>query len=449
MSKTATIPYSRFSAKHKRYINNALRNKMNVAEGAIRSGKTIDHCIIAAMYLEKCRDKIHLASGSTIGNAKLNIGVCNGFGLENLFRGRCKWGKYRDNEALFIRTRTGEKIVVFAGGGKADSYKRILGNSYGLWIATEINEHYDSEDSRTSFIKVAFGRQAAALDPLVLWDLNPCNPHHAIYEQYIDAYKTGYVGGYQYQHFTIDDNLSISEQRKAEIKSQYDTSSVWYRRDILGQRCVAEGLIYQDFADHREEYVIADAAVWLKENDKRFSIISYGVDFGGTGSATKFQCTGITPDGFVVALDEYKIDHKKQSVDPAELNRLFAVFIRKCSAVWGYGQTRADSAEQILIRGLVNTAKAEKLQTTVLNAKKEPINDRIKLVLLLMTQGRFYVTEQCTHLIEALSEAVYDSSKLGDERLDDGSTDIDSLDAFEYSIEPWAKALEAAGHIGG
>ena len=102
---------------------------MNVAEGAIRSGKTIDHCIIAAMYLEECPDKTHLASGSTIGNAKLNIGACNGFGLENLFRGRCKWGKYKDNEALYLYTQTGEKIVIFAGGAKADSYKRILGKT--------------------------------------------------------------------------------------------------------------------------------------------------------------------------------------------------------------------------------------------------------------------------------------------------------------------------------
>lgn len=449
MSKTATIPYAAFSEKHKAYIRNALSNKMNVAEGAIRSGKTIDHCIIAAMYLEKCRDRIHLASGSTIGNAKLNIGVCNGFGLENLFRGRCKWGKYRDNEALFIRTQTGEKVVVFAGGGKADSYKRILGNSYGLWIATEINEHYDSDDSRTSFIKVAFGRQAAALDPLVLWDLNPCNPHHPIYEDYIDAYKDGYVGGYQYQHFTIDDNLSISEQRKEEIKSQYDQTSVWYRRDILGQRCIAEGLIYQDFADHQEKYVIADADTWLQERRNRLSIISFGVDFGGTGSATKFQCTGITPDGCVVALDEEYIDHRKESVDPDALNKRYAAFIRKCTGKWGFGQTRADSAEQILIRGLWNTAKAEGLKTNVKNALKMPINDRIKLTLLLMAQGRFFVTKQCPHLIDALSTAVYDSSKMDDERLDDGTSDIDSLDAMEYSLEPWYKQLEAAGHIGG
>ena len=257
MPKTQTIPWKPFSKKHSDYIKNALHNKMNVAEGAIRSGKTIDHCIIAAMYLEECPDKIHLASGSTIGNAKLNIGACNGFGLENLFRGRCKWGKYKDNEALYLYTQTGEKIVIFAGGAKADSYKRILGNSYGLWIATEINEHYDCDDSRSSFIKVAFGRQVAAERPLILWDLNPCNPGHSIYANYIDNYLNNYVGGYQYQHFTIADNLSISEQRKAEIESQYVKGSIWYRRDILGERCIAEGLVYSMYEQVFEEPPLA------------------------------------------------------------------------------------------------------------------------------------------------------------------------------------------------
>lgn len=244
MQRTNTISWQAFSQKHKQYIKRALHNRMNVAEGAIRSGKTIDNCIIAAMFLEQCPDKIHLATGSTQANAKLNIGVCNGFGLEHLFRGRCKWGKFRDNEALFVQTQTGEKIIVFAGGAKADSYKRILGNSYGLWIATEINEHYDCDDSRSSFIKVAFGRQAAAQKQMILWDLNPCNPAHRIYKDYIDKYQQGFIGGYQYQHFTIADNRSITPQRFEEIKSQYTEGSIWYRRDILGERCIAEGLIY-------------------------------------------------------------------------------------------------------------------------------------------------------------------------------------------------------------
>ena len=275
MSKTQTIPWKPFSKKHSDYIKNALHNKMNVAEGAIRSGKTIDHCIIAAMYLEECPDKIHLASGSTIGNAKLNIGACNGFGLENLFRGRCKWGKYKDNEALYLYTQTGEKVVIFAGGAKADSYKRILGNSYGLWIATEINEHYDCDDSRSSFIKVAFGRQVAAQKPLVLWDLNPCNPGHSIYTNYIDNYLSNYVGGYQYQHFTIADNLSISEQRKAEIESQYVKGSIWYRRDILGERCIADGLVYPMYEQALQEPPKDDDGE-IKQAEQYILSIDYG-----------------------------------------------------------------------------------------------------------------------------------------------------------------------------
>lgn len=288
MRATQTINWSPFSDKHIDYVTNALHNKMNVAEGAIRSGKTIDHCIIAQMYLETCEDKIHLATGSTLGNAKLNIGVCNGFGLENQFRGRCKWGKFKDNEALFLDTKTGQKIVIFTGAGKADSYKRILGNSYGLWIATEINEHYDSDDSRTSFIKVAFGRQVAAIRPLVLWDLNPCNPSNRIYTEYIDRYKTDYVGGYQYQHFTIADNLSITPERLEEIKSQYVPGSIWYRRDILGERCIAEGLVYPMFEGAIKDLpALPDLSQISTEN------VCIAVDYGTMNAFAALLCVRV------------------------------------------------------------------------------------------------------------------------------------------------------------
>ena len=350
MKLTSTIPWAPFSEKHKRYIRAAFHNKMNVAEGAIRSGKTIDHCIIAAAYLEKCRDRIHLASGATIGNAKLNIGVCNGFGLENLFRGRCRWGKYRDNEALFVNTQTGEKIVVFAGGGRADSYKRILGNSYGLWIATEINEHYDEDDSRTSFIKVAFGRQAAAKDPLVLWDLNPCGPNHRIYTDYIDKHQDGDEGGYQYCHFTPEDNLSVTEQRKAEIKSQYDEQSVWYRRDILGERCTAEGLVYPLFADNPKRYETECKDI------PPLKVITIGVDFGGNKSAYAFAASGITEDRKLIALRTIRIPAKGVSVE-----QMTGMFMRFAEGVErDYKEVDyvyADSAEQAIINSMYRQTK--------------------------------------------------------------------------------------------
>lgn len=422
-----TIDWKPFSAKHKRYIKNALRNKMSVAEGSIRSGKTIDNCIIACAYLETCPDKIHLASGSTIANAKLNIGACNGYGLENLFKGRCKWGKYKDNDCLYIYTKTGEKIVVFAGGGKSDSYKKILGNSYGLWIATEINEHYDSDDSRESFIKVAFGRQVASKKPMVLWDLNPCNPKHTIYESYIDKYQDDFIGGYNYEHFTLHDNLSITPQRLLEIESQYDKGSVWYRRDILGERCIAEGLVYQYYADNYVSFrmdTLPDDIV----------LIRIGVDFGGNGSATTFVCTGFSRGyKYVYVLMS---ERHEEELNPEQLNQKFAFFVDLCYNMFNKPiEVRADSAEQILIRGLKQTAERKRLPITVKNAVKMPIMERIRLVNKLIAQDRLRVYKGANTVENALCEALWEL-KHPDERLDDGSTDIDTLDAFEYSLEP-------------
>ena len=426
MSKTATIPWGAFSAKHKAYIKQALKHRMCVAEGAIRSGKTIDHCIIAAAYLEDTPDKFHLASGSTIGNAKLNIGVCNGFGLENIFRGRCRWGKFKDNEALFVDTRTGEKVVVFAGGAKADAYKRILGNSYGLWIATEINEHYDSNDSRTSFIKVASGRQIAAQKPFTLWDLNPCNPRAGIYEDYIDKYKRdGLVGGYLYEHFTIKDNATITPERLREIESQYNPETVWYRRDILGERAVAEGLIYQQFADQPERFCVDDVPGYITR-----AVI--GVDFGGGTSAHAFSCVGYFNNS-VVVLDEYR---EKEALNPSKLEAQFCDFVRRCQSRWLVTDAWCDSAEQTLINGLRVAAARNGIGINIGNALKKPINDRIRAVCLLMGSGRFYVNNACKWTIDALKTAIWDGKKVTEDvRLDNGSTNIDSLDAMEYAIE--------------
>ena len=86
------------------------------------------------------------------------------------------------------------------------------------------------------------------------------------------------------------------------------------------------------------------------------------------------------------------------------------------------------------------------LKTQVKNAMKMQITDRIRLESLLMAQGRLFVAKDCPHLIDAFQSAVYDDTRAEDTRLDDGTSDIDSLDAFEYSIEPYFKWLEFAGH---
>ncbi len=417
-----------FSEKHINYIKNCLDNTYNIAEGAIRAGKTVDNIFAFATELMLTEDRIHLATGSTVANAKLNLGDANGFGLEFIFRGQCKWSKYKDNEALIIKgpfTKNKEKIVIFAGGAKADSYKKIRGNSYGMWIATEINLHH--EDT----IKEAFNRTAAAITRKFFWDLNPDHPKHWIYVDYIDKYIKNDLLKVNYEHFTIDDNINISEERRNEIKAQYNKQSVWYQRDILGLRTIAEGLIYRQFADNIDKFKI--------DRPKNLMAINIGVDFGGNKSKHAFVATGITEDyNSLIVL-------RSSRTNPDDIESLvnsFILFVKEIISRYGFVDSiYADSAEQVLIKTLQKALLDNNLNIKVRNSIKNEIVDRIRIVNRLISEGRFFILEDTESVQEALATATWDSKKLDTERLDDGTSDIDSLDAFEYSFEKYIKAL--------
>lgn len=432
---TRTIPWGKFSDKHKNYIKTALNYKQSVAEGAVRSGKTIDHCIIFSMYLETCEDKIHLASGSSLPNAKLNIGDCNGFGLEHIFRGRCRWGKYKSNEALFVQTKTGEKIVIFTGGGKSDSYKSILGNSYGGWIATEINEHYDCDDSRTSFIKVAMARQIASVHPFTLWDLNPSNPNADIYKNYIDKFMG--LDWYRYEHFNIFDNATMSRERIEEIKNKYDMNSVWYKRDILGERMVAEGLVFPYFANDCKPYLFKYQSLKekMKEEGKRFSHLIIGVDFGDNGSKYSWHLTGFTNDwDYMWAIDEGDMA-KSNAIDATKFCKAFVRFYKRCIECYGYVEwIFPDSASNTLINTLRAYFYAEGLDGSIIApVKKNELTDRPITVDSLLVTGRLKIEEHCKNLINALSELVWDEKK--DIPKDENVNNInDDWDSFCYTF---------------
>lgn len=449
---TKQVPY-RFSDIHLDYIRKCQDNTYNILEGAVRSGKTVDHVLAFAKELCDTPDKFHLATGSTMANAKLNIGDANGFGLEHIFRGQCRWTSYKDNDALAIRgpyTNFKEKIVIFAGGGSSASYQKIRGNSYGMWIATEINLHHDNT------IKEAFNRTIASHRRKIFWDLNPEHPKAPIYAQYIDKYaekaqKGILKGGYNYAHMTLFDNINISEERREEIISQYDPGSIWYIRDILGERTIAEGLIYNKLATSiaakdgkfRIEKKIAQAMA----RSGKIIHINVGVDFGGNGSGHAFVATGEL-QGYEKLIilksrryleGEYDPDTGKKilDIDPKALDELFIRFIEAVTKEYGFiTKVYADSAESVLIRGfrtaLVQSGHGD---IKVVNAMKSKITDRIFATTALTAMNRLLITEDCESFEQAASMAVWDPKSLELERLDDGTSDIDTLDSFEYSFE--------------
>lgn len=416
------------SQKQSDYITNA-NHRWNLKIGAVRSGKSYGDIVytIPARLRE--------------GHGKDGLNVILGVSRETIERNvlRPMRERYTDRLVGVINSRNTARIcgedVYCLGAEKISQVAKIQGSSIKYAYGDEIAKWHPE----------VFAMLQSRLDkPYSCFDgsCNPEYPNHWLKEfidrDDIDLYL---------QKYTIFDNPFLPKDFVDNLCKEY-AGTVYYQRYILGEWALAEGLIYRDFADNTQKYMIGDVSEWMEENEKKLLLLSIGVDFGGTGSATKFQATIITTDYCVVAVDEEYIDHKKESVDPNDLNLRYARFVNRVTETWGGGQTRADSAEQILIRGLFNTARAERLKTQVKNALKMPINDRIRLEIALMGQNRLFVAEKCKHLKEALATAVYDDSKAQDTRLDDGTTDIDSLDAFEYSIEPYYKQLEAYGHRG-
>lgn len=418
--KILAFPYSKYDAL--------------ICDGAVRSGKTsIMMWAFVRWAMENFRGQRFGVCGRTVDSCTKNIIVP--FTAMSLAK-----------ERYIIRWRRGDKVMevrrgavtnyfeVFGGKDEA-SYTLIQGRTLAGVLLDEVVL------MPRSFVEQALAR--CSVDGARLWfSCNPGSPHHWFYQEWI---KRSRERNALYLHFEMTDNPGLSKRTLERYENMY--AGIFYDRYVRGLWVAAEGIVYKDFANDTEKYLIGDPLEWAKQNGTSFSIISIGVDFGGTKSATKFQATGITKDFRVVALEEEYI--KNEEIDPNALNRRFATFCQLITSKYGYSQTRADSAETVLIRGLDHTAQKLRLGTQVKNALKMQITDRIRLVVLLMKQGRFKVSRNCPHLIDALQTAIYDPDKFEDERLDDGTSDIDSLDAFEYSIEPYYKDLERAGHMMG
>lgn len=233
------------------FFDRAFSSWLNVAEGGKRGGKNVLTTMVFCALLEEHPNKVHLVAGVSIATAKLNIVDCDGYGLLNYFAGRCREGEYKNRDCLYIKTRTGTKIVLISGGAKDGDEKLIKGNTYGMAYVTEANECHKK------FIQEVFDRTLSSGDRKVFHDLNPKAPRHWYYTDVLDFHQTAQerdpAYGYNYGHFTIADNMSIDDDKLRAVLRTYDKLSVWYKRDILGERKAAEGLVYDTFNGNRAD----------------------------------------------------------------------------------------------------------------------------------------------------------------------------------------------------
>ena len=382
-------------------------HRLNLLEGSVRSGKTWISLLLWAVWIStRPVDYAYLMCAKTLQTLKRNCLML----LQELVG--------EDNFKFSISTKEGRlfgRKILFEGANDAKSENKIRGLTLGGAYCDELTLF------PKDFFTMLLSRLSVTGAKLIA-TTNPDVPTHWLKKDYIDNKKVDML----VLRFLIDDNTTLPADYIRDIKKEY--TGVYYERFILGNWVAAEGVIYPQFADNPARYIIN-----TPPDDLIF--VSIGGDFGGNGSAHTLNATGFTV-GFknIVTLDEY---YRKETISPYQLEDDFCNFIEGVCSRYKCTEVYLDSAEQILIKGVKLAAQRRGLRVNIHNARKGDINKRIIFYNRLIAAGRYKIMENCKHTIEAFQTAIWKPNTTEEKRLDDGSINIDSLDAQEYSTEPY------------
>lgn len=405
------------SEKQNEYILNAT-HRWNIKSGAVRSGKSfVDTAYIVP---QRIRERAELPG----------LNVIMGVSKESIERNVLQPMREIYTSELIgnINNRNVARVcgedVYCLGAEKVSQVAKIQGASikycYGDEIAKWNKEVFQMLKSRLDKTYSCFDGAC-----------NPENPTHWL-KEFIDNKELDIY----LQKYTIFDNPFLDTEFVKQLCREYE-GTVYYDRLILGFWKRAEGAIYRKFADHPEEFIKEPAATDLTE-------IVVGVDFGGNKSGHSFVARGYDRDNNVYGLKSVRHMNKdfKDGIDSNVLNDLLIKFVDEVQDKYGKVDfIYWDNAETTLGQSIRNAMSNAHSGVIVRPAKKIKIKDRIECALKLMGAGRFFITNDCETLSTALQEAVWDDKAMKDDRLDDGSSDIDTLDAFEYTIERDIKML--------
>lgn len=388
-----------FSPKQQEFLNLATK-RWNIKSGATRSGKTYLDYFVIPKRLKAIRGKegLRVFLGNTQGTIERNI-------IKPL---QALWGTQLVSDIRSDNTcRAFGDEVYCLGADKKNAIDRIRGSSWAYLYGDEVATwHPGVFDMAKSRLDKSYSRADLTC--------NPEQPSHW-FKQFIDSDADIFA-----QHYTIDDNTYNDPIFVENLKREY-RGTVYYDRYILGKWVKAEGRVYPTFEKH---HIIDKVPSKIHE-------VKLGLDFGGNKSATAGCAVGYYFDAerrlCLVILDElYDTENRGVGSVLAKWQR----FYEKQAAQYTVTRSFADSAEQLIIKSL---RELPIIYTE--NAMKRPIVDRIRLEDILFSTGRLHIMSHCKHTIAAFDEAVYNDKSQNDERLDDGTSNIDSLDAFEYAIE--------------
>lgn len=314
-------------------------------------------------------------AGKTIGSFRRN--VLFWLKLMLLSRGY-RFKDHRTDNMLEI-TKNGHTNYFYIFGGKDERSQDLI---QGITLAGMFFDEVALMPE--SFVNQATGR--CSEDGSKFWfNCNPDGPYHWFKTEWIDKLKDKNL---VYLHFTMDDNLSLSERIKERYRNMY--SGVFYKRYILGLWTVAEGIIY-DMFDHAKHVYNQALENLLEEN---YISIDYG-----TQNATVFLLFQKGKDGIWYCTKEYYYsgrDNKKQKTDSE-----FADDLEKF-----IGQTKIKKI--IIDPSAASFITLLKQRGHNIKKAKNDVLDGIRFVGTLLNQEKIAFSESCKNTLKEFSAYIWD-----------------------------------------
>ena len=382
-----------------------------IADGAIRSGKTVCMSLSFVLWaMEKFSGQNFAMCGKTIGSFRRNVL----FWLKLMLKSRGYQVTDHRADNLVEISRKGTTNYFYIFGGKDERSQDLI---QGITLAGVFCDEVALMPE--SFVNQATGR--CSVEGSKYWfNCNPDGPYHWFKVNWIDK-AIGYLGKKRaeklqeeareegmelnlkkllYVHFTMDDNLSLSEAIKARYRSMYH--GVFFKRYIEGLWAMAEGIIY-DMFNHDKNVVDAEAiAAEYRQrtghefwNGDKYVSCDYG-----TQNPTAFLLWSKGADGKWYCRREYYYSGRDKGKQ--KTNKEFSDDL----IMWLAGER----VRAIILDPAAASFKIE-LEEAGYKVKKakNDVLDGIRFVATLLLSGSIFIDASCENLIKEFASYIWDA----------------------------------------
>lgn len=313
---------------------------------------------------------------------------------------RLRWR--RIDKVLEVQNGNVTNLFEVFGGKDESSFALIQGRTLAGVLLDEVALQ------PRSFVEQALAR--CSVSGSRFWfNCNPGPPSHWFYQEWIkqtERHKALHL------HFLLEDNPALDPEIVERYKNTY--AGVFYRRYILGEWCVADGLVYPMF----------DKAKHVATEQHSGGVYYISIDYG-TLNPTAMGLWQLR-NGKAVMLKEYYYDGRKQKRQKTDEE---------------YADDLEAFAEGYQIERVIVDPSAASFKETLRRRGKfavmdanNAVLDGIRLTGSLLLAGRILFDASCENTFDEFGSYCWDEKKETDAVVKESDHAMDMIRYFVYTI---------------